>query len=482
LLLWTLPISSLSAADIVLDFQGNTLTDYRNLIGNPNAALRPPDGGGAVGLNQVVQINNGVFAVYNPSNGALLAPKTTDNQFWNSASWQTAKPADVPSGFISDPRVMFDPVSQRWFASEITASQSTDNLIMVARSNSSNPLGGWQAWAFGSTAGQFGDYDTLSYDGLGIHIGVNNFDSSSNFTGTSIYSIPKLDLLGGGVNALNNITRFDGLGFANGHTPQAVVDSTGTLGYSPVLTMSALNSNETIRTTISGSGGPGATLSGPISLATTDPGPVQPAPQPGTGTVVDALDDRLSANVIYYNEMLLSAHTTGVGGVDEIVVDLYSETTNALLSEYIISDPNYFYFQPAIAVNPFGTVVVSFNRSNTSAPDGYIGSFARLGQINGTNLSFGADWLLAPGTSSYTLGNDAQDPARRWGDYAAIVNDPNNPTRFWIFNEVANIDATTWSTQITEIDTVPEPSTVLLMGVALVSFAAWRRRERALRG
>src|SRR5437870_10414554 len=80
---------------------------------NTNSASLPADCNGAVGPNHFVEFVNGVFAVYNKTNGSQEDFKT-DVDFWAAAHvgidslWE-----------VSDPRVIYDPTSQRWFASQV---------------------------------------------------------------------------------------------------------------------------------------------------------------------------------------------------------------------------------------------------------------------------------------------------------------------------------------------------------------------------
>jgi hypothetical protein len=74
----------------------------------PNTGPIPPDMGGAVGPNDVVQMLNGSFTVYSPA-GTVLNPKTTDAQFWLNAGVSS----NIVGTGLSDPRIIYDPTSQR---------------------------------------------------------------------------------------------------------------------------------------------------------------------------------------------------------------------------------------------------------------------------------------------------------------------------------------------------------------------------------
>src|SRR5436190_18131644 len=128
-----------------------------SFAGGSGSAFAPPDTDGSIGPNHYVQFINGAFAVYNKSTGALLQSKT-DTQFWNSAGI----PTSATDFGLSDTRMYYDPLSDRWFAVEITT-RSSSNLVLVGRSDSNNPTGTWKAASYVGATG-FADYPTLGVD------------------------------------------------------------------------------------------------------------------------------------------------------------------------------------------------------------------------------------------------------------------------------------------------------------------------------
>ena len=113
-----------------------------------------------------------------------------------------------------------------------------------------------------------------------------------------------------------------------------------------------------------------------------------------------------------------------------------------------------------------------------SGPSQFVSAYAVEGQtINGVT-TFGDPLLLKAGVSDYEVTFGAG--RNRWGDYSATVLDPDDPNRFWTIQEwVSGTDI--WSTQITELDTVPEPATLFLWGTSMAALALaarWRRRRQ----
>src|SRR6516225_995033 len=71
----------------------------------------PPDTMGAAGPNHFVTFVNNGFVIYN-KDGSLVS-RTSETSFWAAA-------LGFDPGNLSDPRILYDPASQRWFTSMIT--------------------------------------------------------------------------------------------------------------------------------------------------------------------------------------------------------------------------------------------------------------------------------------------------------------------------------------------------------------------------
>src|SRR5581483_9972211 len=163
-----------------------TTMTLENSFANLGTSPEPPDTMGAAGLNNFVALQNGSFAVYSKT-GALVS-QVSDNSFWTSA-------LGLNPGSLSDPRIVYDPASQRWYATMITTGQSTNNQILFARSNTADPTQGFKGVALTTTNGQFADFPTLGVDANGVYVGTNNFNAAGNtLLSVGLYSVPKADL------------------------------------------------------------------------------------------------------------------------------------------------------------------------------------------------------------------------------------------------------------------------------------------------
>jgi hypothetical protein len=202
------------------------------------------------------------------------------------------------------------------------------------------------------------------------------------------------------------------------------------------------------RTTINGSGAAGATLSSRARIRTTYDSKPNPATPPSFQTV-DALDDRFSGAIKQVGGYIFMANTVFQGSKDAVHWLVLNETNNTLVGEGLISNPSYDFFQPSIAANHQGKILLSFNRCGTASPEGNISIYAVAGTIANSVVTMGSPFLLKQGNfSSFSINIDSQP--YRWGDYSATMVDPTDDDLFWSIQEIP-ASSTTWGTQITLI-------------------------------
>ena len=462
--------SSAQTGTIGLNFTGVQLSDGITLNGTSYA---PPDNAGGVGPNNIVQLINGAYAVYDKTTGTqqeLISAR----QFWSTAGFDPGSGISGLGAF--NERILYDPTVDRWIAAGLTG-DSTNNSVMIARSDSANPLGSWKAVGFlGNVGGdgKFVDYTMMGVDANGVYVSTNNFTSiTGQYTDSSIFSLPKSDLLAP-VPTIANLSRFDSVPFAMGASIQPITDFGAAKDHAPLLATSFSGISTILdRTNILGTATAGATLSAttPITVAQYRNPPL--AAQPDGTRVISTIDDRLSANVYQVGHTLYAVHDTKVSGNSAITWLKIDEQTNQVLQEGVLSNPSFDYFQPSVAANAKGDIVISFTRSGFGA-GGNLSDFAVVGQTLAGVTSFGTPFLLkaSPVGNYHPINN-------RWGDYTTTVLDPNDPNIFWTFQEFAS-DSSSWATQITQV-IVPEPCSVLIAAMALAALlaTAWRRKRRA---
>ncbi len=430
---------------------GQTIT--RNITGSyygstgSGFAFTPPDTNGAVGPGHFVELLNGVYAIYDKGTGANVS-RVSDTQFWIDAFNNAGTPFN-PGTDITDPRVLYDPLSRRWFGVEVTT-VSPGYQIMVARSNSSDPTSGFKAVKFASTSALFPDYPTLGLDANGVYIGSNNFPDFIGSVTVSLWSLPKADLLLGTPSVANR-TAFTQKSIGTyGWTLQPIFDTAPAKTRAPVLAISSSSPSNTTslkRSTIYNSAG-GATLSAsgtsiPVSAYSVPPD----AQQPGSIRRLDSIDGRFQSTVCQVGNDIWAVHAISSGGRAALRWYRIDETFNTVVQQGTIADASFDYTHPSIAANANGDVVIGFTRSGATAPAGYAGAYAFVGSTSGGVTTFGSILTLHGGEQTYTLdGNTTQ----RWGDYSSTTTDPADPGLFWTIQEYARA-GNTWGEQISEI-------------------------------
>lgn len=440
--------SPLANAGIVAQWQGGNLSNEFGLGGG----YVPPDMGGSVG-GYVMQMLNGYVATYDTQSN-MVGSATSLNTFWNNAGLSSA----IGSTAASDPRLIYDPASQRWFASAIST-QSTSNNILIAVSNSSNPTQGFTGFSLASPS-DFADFPTLAIDNNAVTIGINNFSSSSgSYTGSSVYSIPTSSLLAISPS-LNGFTAFhDTNQLGGGFTPEGVTNFYGSGTGSTVLSTN-YGTNGLNISTVSGAGTAAATLT-QTSYISSILGTLPTAPtQPG-GTSYDQGDNRISSGVYQVGNLIYFTNNVSVDGSDQIQWGILDATTNTIVHTGLIGVSGLDLTYPSISANANGTFVISFIGSGSNSNiDAYYVICSTV-----TSLCSAPVQDFAGLASNYDI---SPGGTNRWGDYSWTTVDPNNSNNFWLFQEVPLANNEWGTTSALSLSSVPEPPALLIFSTGLI--------------
>ena len=475
---WAVPVSARGAAvhfDIGRSFPGVSYGTF-----NTNSSALPPDCNGDIGPNHYVEFVNGVFAVYSKTSGGQVEFKT-DIDFWASAGVGI----DTSEWGVSDPRVIYDPLSQRWFASQIDVDELTQvfdgvlgtNHFLLAVSDTADPTGPWHGTLFDSDpdSGNFADFPTLGVDSEGVYLAADMFDSAGDPTtatdiACSLVMFRKTDLL---ATNFNNPTFFPNMSFAARgqiYQPATCADGSGVgcvLAAGDIGSDSSFHSN-LVTFAVQNVAGPGAATLGPSSFLTVLPyqvpdnvavgTPLLTALQPDGTTTLQANDARFSAKVYTVGGIAYGVHNTLLNGRVAIRWYRISVASGALVESGTLADPDLDLFYPSIAANLSGTVVIGCNSSGPGT--NYISGCAFVGQTVNQVTTFNPRVIVCAGVTSYhgddedTSGLGLGNPTSRWGDYSATGIDPTDSSRFWTI-QMFPTDVNVWSTRITELVTTP---------------------------
>ncbi len=403
-----------------------------------------PDTMGGVGSDHIVELINGRYTVYDKDTGAELETSTLDD-FWSNSGVQIDR-------FTFDPRVLYDPFSERWFAVSVDDARGVDNSILLAVSETSDPTDGWKGYDIDGDLEdkRWADFPMLGFDAEGVYVSANMFDipkqGVENSTTTTIIAVPKDNLLEL-TPTLGETTFRNNSGSDAGFTVQPVVDLDNT--GQPAALLSAFNTFSGIfkRTNITGDiTSPTFDISIPIISVTAFNEP-DGAEQPQNQANLDSGDSRFSGNVVLQNGDFWGVQTVENNGQNALRWFRIDEDSNLLIDEGLIADESLDFYYGSIAVNEFNDVVIGFSGSGENQ---FVSTYAVLGETVGDNTTFDDPLLLQEGVDTYELLDRGRN---RWGDYSATVIDPDDPFTFWTFQEFVSAE-NVWSTQITELSLV----------------------------
>ncbi|MBF6567578.1 MAG: hypothetical protein IVW54_01730 [Candidatus Binataceae bacterium] len=441
-------------------------------VGTGDTLYEPPDTQIAAGLNgsttellEAVNLTGQVFS----TSGTLL---TTLN-----LSQLTIDPS---TDSVSDPRVLYDAVSQRWLILLITFSPTTDSGWDLAVSQTSDPSGGYNLYTISTanvvnpdgTKGNFPDFPKIGFNGNKVVITGDAFHAiqkhsgtSYKFEGTEFVVLNKSELVSGDSSASAVMFLPDQGDLAI--EPALHLNPTSTPGVSPAdnLYMAAVNGTLASTSTIdvwTVTGVPGVSTVGavrtslPIGTLSIPPN----AQQAGSGVLIDTNDDSLLDAVFrdgsIAGSLWVSANDGCVPPSDSAVrsclrfieVSVGSGGTSGLSVSQdfdYAGQPGLYYYYPALRTDSSGDLATVFSGSSTSSFASVYSASRLVGDTANTLTNFST---IESGAAAYTTSPP------RWGDYSGAGIDPDDST-IWIGGEYAASDnpilGSLWGTWIASV-------------------------------
>jgi hypothetical protein len=480
----------------------NTATNFQSITEDEAEKFDRPDAMGAVGPNHYMAVLNFVVKIYDKASGQPIVTNSL-NEFLgvtitNGPYAGTYPNPNHPSApYTGDPRVVYDPGSERWFACGLDGSSGN---ILLAVSKTHEPVGtnlttwissGWDhylvpmGWLSGTNwSTNFVDQPKLAVDGNGVYIAgyalINAPPVGTVGAKLRIAALPKAPLADFSATAVQTNFIFDSTTDANSYVTNAVphaqpaasfdsattndlvwfIDVVGTnLYYNQLRWANGLSSAPTFQLTNWGR------LFVNESYSDTS---TKSAPQLGTGAPgIDLLDSRLmmaTLRTLNGAQFLWTCHHIWVnqygtnGTPDRSAVEWFkiqlTPSANIAESGRIFdnagSNPKFYYY-PSLAVNRNGDMVIGFSGSSVND---YVSAFYWGRLSNGVSLSTpiryfaGKDWLAS----------NIGAAAISFGDYSNTTLDPTDELTFWTIQQYAETRtsgvlyyAYTWGTRITAI-------------------------------
>jgi hypothetical protein len=422
----------------------------------PPSGCEPPDMAVAASSQWVFQGVNTAYAVYDTT-GTLQAgwPKNAQKFFG------VPKYCNKYAPFLSDPRAFYDPNDNRFWAFILQTDSRRGcpftQYYWVAVSQTPNPNGVWNVYAFDMTAGVTGtseDFVQAGFDSRAMYISSNMFPNLGPIYG-EIFGASKATMEAGA--ALTAAHGFFHLA-ANGKmvdTVQPVLTDVPNASGPPVeFFVNSYNANFPCFTKCSGvdvwamAGGDTASPS-LTGVAVPSANYVFPplAGNPGCAhPCIDASDNRISGTPVYSNGLVSFAFETGVNNGTKVVPGIYwlqvqpalsgTTLTGGALAQsgqvFFTGDETASY--GALVSDSSGNLVMVFDAMSKTIPPGTLYAARRPGDPAGT---FEAALTLKAGLRGTTN--------RRWGDYeAASIDGAGN---LWISSQFSGSTGD-WATEI----------------------------------
>ena len=395
-------------------------------LGNQQTNLDPSDAQIAAGPNHLVALANGDAKILDKISGALISRVSLAAFF----GW---------SGFVFDPRIMYDPYGQRWVALALKdanngcGAPSVDSKFRVLISNNSDPTQGWFWYEFDVDGANqtWMDFAKLGFNKDWICVS-GNVRCGSNPVG--LYVLPKAAAYTGGsitfhfwnsielaVPAFTYDNTLDRLYLTRTGNPNSLgigyVDSWFISGFpNPLL----FNGN--------------SYGSSPWQAFATDSTKCPKQLGGQTFTAVNVFGHAMLSNCVYRNGSLWFTHAIflpATGATNRTSTQWWqvNPATGAVQQVGRIDDGSGAtseYYQ-SIGINNQSDVVVTYSIFNAAYYPG--------GAYNFRSSSDGSG--LLPSGVFYTSGGSS-DGDGRGGDYSQCAVDPLDDQSIWVVNQVPN--------------------------------------------
>ncbi len=401
----------------------------------------PPDTQLGVGPNHIVEAVNLEIRFWTKT-GDLL--RSSDlNTFFGLPS----------SVLLSDPKIRFDPQSNRWFIAVISFNNSfTAGAWRLAASTTSDPTASFVIYTV-STSKSAPDFPALGLNEDKVVLTANAFRANS-FLGTEFLVIKKADLVSGVSAAATFFPPNQG-----SFTIQPAYSLSSTCNAASVCTLYlaavAFNSATSIRVwAVQGVPGVGAgvtftTASFPIGALTSPPD----AQQFGTTVLIQTNDNRLLDAVFRNGVLWVSANSACKPSPDTQtraclrLIQLSTTGGLATLQDFDFGASGTYFYYPAIQLDSTGNLISVFSGSSALQ---YAGVFASGQRTTDGANTFQTPVLIKAGENSYT------PFANRWGDYSGAAIDPSTQATVWVAGEYARIEGgSEWGTWLAPVQMGP---------------------------
>jgi len=432
-------VATAATEQVLTGFTGVTVSQQVTALGN-DQAVTPPDPQIAAGPQFLLEMVNSSGSVWSKTGGLV---KIFDlNTFFL-----------VPSGYtFSDPRVLYDAISGRWFASGVAfVTPSYGSLLVFAISATDDPGGAWKIYSADNNANVTHDQPKIGVSTDKFAISFNDFLNAASFQGSSTWVFGKAAML----QALGSIPG------------EAIGPDRSRVSIVPAIELSATSTeymtynNSDCSYTGCNTGSPSVGLvsltgdasNGTLVWSEADPGIAgtsQPpaADQPGLPGSLQTNDDRFLTTVFENgllwtvgNDACMPSGDTAVRPCPRLIqLSTAGPTVN---QNFDLGSTGRDLYYPAVHMDSAGDMFIVYNISSTADQVGVRITGQPAGSAPQVVV---APQTIQPGAGLYTCAN-------RWGDYNGAALDPANPNNVWVVGEYAGASSSNceWATFVAQL-------------------------------
>jgi hypothetical protein len=410
--------------------------NFDGVDGSQAGGVIPPDTNGAVGDKQFFLITNFAFSIYDKTTGKKEIGPLLIHSIWKGFGGQCG----TEDG--GDPVVLYDRIAKRWLLEQLEYFSS--DQVCVAVSQTDDATGKYNIYAFNFSA--LPDYPKLAVWPDAYYLAVNNF-ATGNAEGQPCAFDRSAMLAGEKKPAM---ICFSPSASDAGYLPSDIDGPTAPPTGAPNHYVELGNTNTTIKewdfhvdfkdpkkSTFKGP----HTLTVPAYTQLCGGGEGECIPQPNSGSLLDALGDRLMFRNAYRNfgdhESLVFSHSVAPGQGSKAVsaerwYELRSNPPGGTFSVYqagTYQNKTDNYWMGSIAMDKNGDMAFGFSVDNSSKLDPSIWFTGRVPTDPKNKLE---------GTKVVHKGTTIQEGSNRWGDYSSMSVDPDDDCTFWYTQEYSD--------------------------------------------
>jgi hypothetical protein len=407
---------------IVSNFPANKGPGYRK----PN-----PDAAGAVGPKHTAVLDDRGFVVQDKATGKVLRDET-QHEFWLKVL--PAKSFDLHA---NDPRLLYDPMSQRWFA-WVQGLDPQNGYLAV--STTSDPTQPWRGIKMPFPPHNYGA--RIGFDKNGLYISVHN-GSNDLKKAQTCYAIPMKDVVAADGPNLANMHAFKDLEIEA--FPATDLDSSKAPTSPAVLLHREFGdtASKLFLYKITWEGKKASISEAqaiPLSKTYRTPNGASKlfqAVQPAPGLNLRADEGRRTLSVFAHGGSVFGCNAAK-SKIDSRCGILWYEVRvrdGALLQEGFVDSPDCDYLVPSCAVDSKGNIGLGCTRTSAKEfPSIYVMMHAATDAAG----TMRAPVLAVKGTAYYRSPPSGKTNAIGWGNYSSTCLDPEDPTLIWTCQEYCN--------------------------------------------